>query len=277
MSAAVAGSSVAKAVESASAEGGKAAGGLVSRVFGPAADEIGIALARYTAFRVNNVGRIARAADRKSRGREGIVAPRLAHSVLEDGSWCDDELMADYFGGVLAAGRTPDGRDDRAVAWSKLVTGMSAWQVRAHFIFYREWAIALQGTDIDLGTFAQRARVQMYVELSTFDAALRPVAPDIERNALLAHVLTGLTRLNLIEDTMAAGDVGSTVQAREGLTFDSACQVQMTIPGMELYAWACGIPEVLPRDFASRPELAQNYVDVLRPDAVMPDFKTESD
>jgi len=53
--------------------------------------------------------------------------------------------MAEYLGGVLAASRSRGGRDDRAIAWSNLVTSLSSVQVRAHFLLYREWAALLRG------------------------------------------------------------------------------------------------------------------------------------
>lgn len=41
--------------------------GLLERVLGPAADELGEALQRFTAFRTRNVGRIIESADRRSK------------------------------------------------------------------------------------------------------------------------------------------------------------------------------------------------------------------
>jgi hypothetical protein len=263
-----AGAIAAKALQSAAEEGGKAAGGLVSRAFGIAADEIGIALGRFTAFRVGNVERIAEIADRKAKGREGVIAPRLAHSVLEDGSFCDDELMAEYLGGVLAGGRTPSGRDDRAVTWSKLITSMSVLQIRAHFLLYREWAIALQGrTDLDLGR-PQNEPFQMYCDFDSFYGILNQAVPDIHPNDLVVHVLSGLARLDLIHGEYAAGNV---LKAFPGvnLPFETVCRVYPTMAGMELYGWACGLPGVHPNSFVTTPELTQVDVEILRPSVVL--------
>ena len=120
--------SIAKAADAVAEESGKVFSTLMIKMLGPSADEIGEALRRWTSYRVRNVKRIAAVADRRAQGREGVVPPRLAHTVLEEGSYCDDELMAEYLGGVLAGGRTPSGRDDRAVTWSKLITSMSTLQ-----------------------------------------------------------------------------------------------------------------------------------------------------
>jgi hypothetical protein len=46
--------------------------------------------------------------------REGRPAsPKVIKAILDDGSFCDDELTASYFGGVLASSKTEVGCDDR--------------------------------------------------------------------------------------------------------------------------------------------------------------------
>jgi hypothetical protein len=110
---------------SAEAVRSEAVKGLLVRALGPAADEIGTALARWTSFRVGNVERIALATTRLAdkRGRSGSAPPRVAHRILGDGSWNDDSVMIEYLSGVLASSLTPAGRDDRAVVWSGLSPG----------------------------------------------------------------------------------------------------------------------------------------------------------
>lgn len=261
---------VAKAVQSAADEGGKAAGGLVTRVFGPAADEIGAALRRYTAYRVGNVERIAEAADRKSGGREGVVPPRLAHSLLEDGSWCDDELMAEYLGGVLASGRTPTGRDDRGVTWTKLITSMSSIQIRAHFILYREWAKAFRGsTNSDLPSDPSLAT--MYIDLLALIAALLEGHPDVEPDTVIDHVIGGLARLNLIGPTWMTGrtaKLGS--DTPPDLPFSHAARLRPTHAGLELFGWACGRPGHGFVEFMASPEAIEFDTTIPRPAVALP-------
>lgn len=273
---------VAKAVQSAADEGGKSAGGLVARVFGPAADELGQALARFTAFRVGNVKRIADAADRKSltNGRDGSINPRLVRSLLDEGSYCDDELMAEYFGGLLAAGRSPSGRDDRAVSWSALVNSMSTLQLRAHFIFYREWSYALHGRpDINIGI--DRNPATMYLDANEIFGNLAGLDPDGPTpNAVGLHVLAGLSRLSLITNSWQVGRTSELLATRESgsvpaadLPFEYAVQLRPSHAGIELYGWACGMPELDPQQLVSSPEIITFDVEIPRPNAVLPHLK----
>ena len=169
------GTVLAKALGTAGAQSEKAATGLFVRVLGPSADEIGEALRRYTAYRLRNVGRIVSNADAKTDDSEEdvIVNPRVARVLIEEGSYCDDDLMANYLGGVLASSRTRDGRDDRAVTWSRLITDLSALQVRAHYLLYREWAARLQGiVPFNLAYPEIVERAVMHIDLEEFNPAL---------------------------------------------------------------------------------------------------------
>jgi hypothetical protein len=265
------GGAVAKAVQSAADEGGKDAGGLVSRIFGPAADEIGQALARFTAYRVGNVKRIAKVADRKSiaSGRDGMVNPRLARSLLEEGSYCDDELMAEYLGGLLAGGRSPTGQDDRAVSWASLITSMSAIQIRLHFILYREWAYALHGMEDATITSNQQVGM-MYLDADQVINVLRENHPDIEQMPIATHALAGLGRLDLIGDPWHVGGVSKLPQPHPELPFKATIQAVPSHAGMELYGWACGRPGYGFREFMQASEVIDFDVQITRPALVLP-------
>jgi hypothetical protein len=264
---------IAKAVESAADEGGKGAGGLVSRVFGPAADEIGQALGRWTSYRVGNVKRIAEVADRKSiaSGRDGMINPRLARSLLEEGSYCDDELMVEYFGGILAGGRSPRGQDDRAVSWASLIASMSSIQVRLHFILYREWAYALHGMEDE--TIATRQNVGMiYADAQEIINALREDHADIGDMSISTHALAGLSRLDLIGTPWNVGGV-SLLRRRyiiPDLPFTGTIQAVPSHAGMELFGWACGRPGYRFEEFMRVPEVIEFDVQVPRPTVVLP-------
>ena len=230
-------------------EGGKAIPGVISRVLGPAADEIGEALRRYTAFRVGNVERIAIVADRKSGGgnTEGQVPPRVAHRLLEEGSYSDDELMAEYLGGVLAGGRTPAGRDDRAITWSELVSSLSTLQLRAHFMLYRAWAERLRGR-IDLGLWEEKnqRKAMLHIDVTDF---LSPLIGDGGSRSGAGSCNSRPIRHGLLGPWHAWG-------LREHTNFktspfDVVLVVQPSPSGMELFGWAMGRAGLTPAEFTS--------------------------
>src|SRR5690349_17335614 len=118
-----------KALASGADTVGKEVGSLTSRMLGPAADEFGTALARVVERRVRNWGRIAERAESKGGDRPGVANLRVAYHTLEEGSLCDDDVMVEYLSGALAASRSPQGTDDRAIVWTRLVTSLSTLQI----------------------------------------------------------------------------------------------------------------------------------------------------
>lgn len=247
----VVGAAAAKLVGDIGAEGTKTGSGLLTRVLGPSADVIGEALARYTEFRMANVARIVERADKKtsSSARTGSVPPRVAHRLLEGGSYCDDELMAEYLSGVLAGSRTPSGRDDRAIAWSDLVSGMSSLELRAHYLLYREWAALLRGrTDINLGVDTGRKQSVMYVPLDQFAQALVGESAVDPEDALV-HSVLGLVRRGLVADTYAYGRKETLV--RPNSPYDPFLEVRPSSSGIELFGWSQGRPGLRPRDLGT--------------------------
>ena len=237
-----------KAATDAGSESAKTASGLLTRALGPTADVFGEALAQYTEFRLRNVGKIVGRSEKKAResGRSGNVHPRVAHRVLEEGSFCDDAVMANYLAGVLAGSRTPSGRDDRAVAWSDLVTGLSAAQIRLHYLLYREWAIRLNGRlDIStrgggVGYFAY-----MYIDLTEVIEALGVEDDDRELSEVLTHAIIGLHRQGLIE-SYVEGERGPNLPDAPYPLF---LAVTPSPSGQELYGWAQGLPGLTPEAF----------------------------
>jgi hypothetical protein len=229
---------------------------VLARVLGPSADAVGEVLGRYTGYRLRNVQRILDCADAKSGSLDegAIVNPRVAHVVLADGSYCDDELMANYLGGLLAGSRTPQGRDDRAVSWSKVVTSLSSLQIRAHYLLYREWAARLRIIGVyELGVAAGRAQATMEISSGEFTKILVGNS-EVDENDAMSHAIGGLIRAGLLDD---------------GSPYNSELvRVTPSIAGLELYGWAQGLAGLSPRSFASRARLFDIADAVPRPSSV---------
>jgi hypothetical protein len=250
----------------------------VGRVIGPSLDKIGEMVASYTEFRLENVQRIADNAARKGGDRDGSVPPRVAARLLDEGSYCDDELMAEYFGGLLAAARTPDGRDDRAAMWTAQIAAMSAVEIRAHYLFYREWA-ALLADRIDLAlmlAFEDRRTVaRMYLPMSEFISCLG-TGDDMGQ---FSHAITDLVRLGLLGTHYAYGE--NEEAGIGGSPFPATIMVHPSAAGIELYGWAQGLPGLVPALFPTLarpfdldppiPRVAEAYLPDLPPAPELPE------
>lgn len=218
--------------------------GLVKRVLGPPADKIGEALAHYVEFRAQNTLRILEAAAAKTDLDEpGEIPPRVAGALLDAGSYCDDDIMVEYLGGVLASARTPVGRDDRAARWTNLVTDLAAYDVRLHYVLYQAARDAwLDDTEVEwthANTFNEHQHL-VVVDLDDLRTAM-DFTEDEDWEALLSDSAISLLRVGLAapqewndNSSELAKSYGRTMPAAGALLFHP------TYAGLQLWAASTG-------------------------------------
>jgi hypothetical protein len=109
---------------------------------GPSIKAVGNAFGTWTEYRMNNLLRIGeKIAGRRDQFDEGVsserrIHPRLAADLIENASWIDDDLHQEYFAGLIAG---EAGESDDGLFYSRVVAGLTAKQVRLHFIVYRSY------------------------------------------------------------------------------------------------------------------------------------------
>lgn len=218
---------------------------LVEKLLGPTADYIGNNVENWTKKRVDNTKRIFHHFAAKLGARidvPGGVPPRVLKSVLEDGSFCDDELMAEYFGGVLASSRTEVARDDRGAAFAGLIGRLTAYQVRTHFFFYSLIKQVFNGEDISITNQSGRLALELFVEHQSYNAAMEFTEEDFF--VILNHCLFGLQKESLIEPAFSYGSYEDT-DGKDGIKF------MPSVLGVELFLWAHGHGNLYSNSFLS--------------------------
>jgi hypothetical protein len=120
------------------------------------------ALAEHWKARIKaRLDRTSKAAGFASHGRPIEANDRVAFKALSEAAFNDDELVADYLGGVLA-GSTAD--DDAGVAVVALIGRLSALQLKLHYLIYRELRRLWPGTvNLSMEHEARTAGMQFQV------------------------------------------------------------------------------------------------------------------
>ncbi len=244
------GGAVAKATGAALTDASRTIGELLNRALGPTADVVGeYWRERSQAFFDNRRRILAKAAEKSERlGIEGPANLRVADKVFIEGSSVDDELTAEYFSGLLAASRTPDGRDDRAVAWTNAVARLSSSQLRLHYLLYREWAERLRGSGLNLALQDGRTKATAEILYSELLLSLSPqvtIASDGTLSAsadtlvgVFEHALLGLVREGLLDSGYGYGP--RDLAGRPDSRFAGVVWVRPSPSGVELFGWALG-------------------------------------
>lgn len=216
------------------------------KLLGPLFDEIAQDWrSRYSASRAENLVRIGKNAEAKlgsAIDEEGQVPPRVAAKVMEEGSWCDGPVMAEYFGGILAASRSLDPLDDRGSVWAALVSRLSTYDVYLHYLFYEAFRrLHLDSYVESVFLDAVRRTFTIYMPANETLVAMGLTAGSLDFARVVIPSLNSLIREGLIGPMLTFGE-------REFLSNGHAPDPPdggfVTVPspaGMELFMWAHGI------------------------------------
>jgi hypothetical protein len=207
-----------------------------TRLLGPTFEEIGMDIkGRYSDRRVGNFVRIGRNAEAKAGAsliEPGEVSPRVAMKILEEGSWCDGPVMAEYFGGILANSRSPDGSNDRGLVWAGLVSRLSTEDIHLHYLVYEAFRRLFFGrADLKWGDENVRGQSQLYV--SETDAG-----HAIGKAVDLTPSLTALVREGLLGDKYWSGRPKDLNAYLKVVLPHPGIVVTPSLPGIELFLWA---------------------------------------
>lgn len=61
---------------------------------------------------------------------------RVTRDVFWNGSFTDESICAEYFGGILASSRSTEGKDDTGVYYVDLIKSLSSDQLKLHYLIY---------------------------------------------------------------------------------------------------------------------------------------------
>lgn len=235
---------------------------ILVKVLGPTADYLGGEIKGIVEKCNINIGDIFIKAYRKlgNKAEEpGAVNPRVLKNVFDDGKYCEDDLTKEYFAGVLASSKTENGTDDRGVTNAKLISNLSSYQIRTHYIFYAllRKAFLPYNSVIFPGTDRYMMFIYIPTEIYFEIMGIKKDFPNHnDRINILSHSMNGLRRNDLIEDNFTYGGpeffkqekikyrFGPDFAIRENILSDHGITFQPTPGGMELYLWAHGMGQI---------------------------------
>jgi hypothetical protein len=252
------------------------------KALGPVLDEIGDDLrSRYSERRSRNAERVLTIGHAKlgpAVEEEGSVAPRAALRIIEEGSWCDAEVMAEYFGGILAASRSKGGTDDRGATWASLVSRLSTYDVYLHYLAYDAFRRLYVGRDdLKLGESTTRESCKVYLPGGdTLEAmGLQPTWEDWSQTC--SPSTSALIREGLIGPYYAFGGKEQLSESAHIDAPDAGLVFMPSLPGIELFFWAHGhgsrpASMILDRSLSFEPQMELGQVDAAR---IVRDMRSE--
>lgn len=232
---------------------------LLLKVLGPTAEYVGGEVQGLVEKCNINVDQIFVKAKNKLGDRledKGAVSPRVLKSVLDEGRFCEDEVAAEYYGGILASSKVEDVRDDRGVVHMEAIKRMSVYQLRLHYLFY-SLLKELGEVDSLIGMNVERMKNKIFIPFDVYDDAME--LNDTENpNVILSHSIVGLVTNGLIGDNYACGPKENMEEALGYCPDTGGILFMPTLIGAELFLCAEGINSIEPASFLTskfaRPE-----------------------
>ena len=217
---------------------------LAARVLGPTADYLGGGIKNWTERGTNNLAAVFGNAARKLGDRlddPGGVPPRVLKGILEEGQFAEDELTAEYLGGVLASSRTSSARDDRGTSLIALVGRLSTYALRTHYLMYAAARPHLMGSAANLGLQNTRKAEKFFLPYDALVPGLDLSGNEVsDLPGILNHAVHTLIREGLIEDDFA---IAAAPRMREKYRKDLTAGVVYALSpiGIELFCNAHGL------------------------------------
>ncbi|MEW6530342.1 MAG: hypothetical protein AB1473_05865 [Thermodesulfobacteriota bacterium] len=224
---------------------------VLEKLLGPTADYLGGEIRNYTEKGFKNLGRIFSHASQTLGTKleePGQVPPKVLKGILEEGYFCEDELSAQYFGGVLASSRSEVGRDDRGTSFISLIGRLSAYQIRTHFIFYTVFKGLCHGRRENLGLQHERDKFKVFLPFAVYYQAMDYQQGENPK-VLIPHVMDGLSREGLIGINWASGSRDNLNSAARVEVASDGIVFRPSSAGLELYLWAHGLSAMPAKDF----------------------------
>lgn len=210
------------------------------KMLGPTADYVGGEVKNFVEKCNVNLDNIFIRAKEKLGSRideEGQVSPRVLKHVIDEGRFCEDSIVADYYGGVLASSKSEIERDDRGVSVLSSIKSLSVYQLRMHYLFYSLVYSLYKGKGKSLGT--DRAQMSIYIPLSVYLEAMA-FSPSEDASAILIHSVEGLVRSGLVDAKFRYGS-----QEYLAKLFPAATEpgfiLTPSVFGAEVFLWGQGV------------------------------------
>ena len=176
---------------------------VVNKILGPTAEYLGQQLKEYAQKRLENTSEIFSNAEKKlgdKLNRPGQVPPKVLKTILNEGSYADDAIATEYFGGVLASSRTEVGRDDRGARLAKIIDNLSAYQLRSHYLIYSTISELFSNSGNSFNLPKDRRKLELFIPFQDFYRDMDFTPQELNNPQMLPHIFHGLYADGLIDN-----------------------------------------------------------------------------
>jgi len=212
---------------------------VIAKVLGPTADYVGQetkGLLEKCNINLADIFKVAYKKLKKQKIDHGQVNLRVFKDVINEGKFTEDEIFHEYFGGILACSKTPDGKDDRGIYYLSLIKNLSMYQLRLHYLTYLKICIHChEYSEHYLDNLQNRKRITINIPRTSVLNALGLIDYTKRSDQYIVHALIGLREKLLISE--------------EAVLSGGKVMIKPTLLGCELFLWGNGLGDLSASEF----------------------------
>lgn len=216
----------------------------LEKIFGPTCEYLGGEIKAIIEKRIKNLTNILEKTEQhidEKKINGGFISPRIINEFINQGSFIEDELIQNYFAGVLASSKNPNG-DEGGLFYLDLIRKLSALDIKIHYVLYSALRKQYSSQKFSIKTTESRSDLIIYLPTSLFIGELGFSA---DTQLEIPKILDGLTRLNSL-GLFNSFSIGSMEHIKQvyPLADSDGIVVLPSLLGAYLFLWAHGIGEL---------------------------------
>lgn len=222
---------------------------ILTKLLGPSADYIGLEtknLIDKCNINLDDIFKLAINKLGENIEKRHQVNPRVLKGIINEGAFCDDMMVKEYYAGILASSRSERGIDDRGVYYLSIVKSLSAYQIKLHNFIYTTLYQSLNGSNkFEFGDYSDRKHLDLFISISAICNYLH--IEDLSNEEIMpifAHAVDGLQQNRLINSDYIYGPNARLKKLCKALSSkEDGLILQPDLPGADLFLWSIGACE----------------------------------
>ncbi len=163
---------------------------------------------------------------------DGQVNLRVLRGVMNDGAFCESEVVRDYYAGILASSRTSNVEDDRGVMFIDILSGLTTSQVKLHNLIYSSLL-----NEFDGETYFSKTNYGLFIPSRLFGT-------NQYIQSFLEHALEGLIRHRLVEPETSTCSSIKELKKYNSEINEEGFIINPSRTGETLYMWSLGKEDI---------------------------------
>jgi hypothetical protein len=177
---------------------------LTLKLFGPTASYLGDSLKNTIQKQYENICKIFIIASKKLGDKinmEGGTNPRILRDIIQEGAFVDDEVVAEYFGGILASSKTEDAKDDSGIPYLNIIKSMSSQELLLHCLLYKAVHKEFSASGYRVGNPKNREKMQIFIPYFRLDKILINRYPHSNIANIIVNAMFRFSQIDLIDNS----------------------------------------------------------------------------